>query len=531
MADLGVGSTIAGCRIEAVAGRGGMAVVYRAMQEALQRQVALKVIAPECARDEEFRARFKRETVIAASIDHPNAIPVYEAGERDGVLYLMMRYVDGTDLRQLLDREGPLTPARAAQLLVPVTAALHAAHRKGLVHRDVKPSNVLIAPNPDGDHVYLTDFGIARQTDASAAGGPITKTGMFVGTVDYMAPERIEGQRGDARSDIYAFGCMLFQTLTGQVPFPRASEVAKIYAHLSEPFPSLTAIRSDAPPALETVIDRATARSPDERYETAAEAGQALSAAAASEPTTPVARPALPAATVPASAPEPAAPTAPAPAGPTEPAQRPATAPTAGMPRRGRRSTVALAAGVAAVTVAAVALIASGALSGGGGGGGTVLREKTQANTGAAQASAVPALVPFSSTDLTASVPAKWNHRTKPGATLTRDQWTDPADPSTSVLVDAVAPSAVDGRASRNRDRGTRQPGYQEISFMPTTLAGRPAYGWEYRLPDKQRIDYFVNGCNTGYAIQGTAPPQRFAALRQTFQRVAESVRPPGCAA
>src|SRR5438045_3708952 len=143
MADLSVGSEFAGCRIEEVAGRGGMAVVYRATQLALERPVALKLIAPEYARDEEFRTRFRSETVIAASIDHPNAIPVYEAGERDGVLYLMMRYVDGTDLRSLLDREGPLEPERAAQLLVPVAAALHAAHRRGLVHRDVKPANVL----------------------------------------------------------------------------------------------------------------------------------------------------------------------------------------------------------------------------------------------------------------------------------------------------------------------------------------------------------------------------------------------------
>ncbi|MDX6666747.1 MAG: hypothetical protein QOK04_127, partial [Solirubrobacteraceae bacterium] len=401
-------------------------------------------------------------------------------------------------------------------------------------------SNVLIAPNPDGDHVYLTDFGIARQTDASGAGGPITKTGMFVGTVDYKAPERIEGKRGDARSDIYAFGCMLFQTLTGQVPFPRASEVAKIYAHLSEPFPSLTAIRSDAPPALETVIARATARSPDERYDTAAEMGQALSAAAASgpgvathpaaapEPTAPMEPPTTPA-TVPASGPEPAAPTAPARTEPAAPAPQPATAPTAGSPRRRRRTVVALAAGAVAVAVGAVALIASGALSGGGGGGGTVIREKTQSTTGAAQASAVPTLVPFSSSELTASVPSKWNHETKPGASLTRDQWTDPADPSTSVLVDAVGPSPVDQRASRNRNRGASQPGYEELSFQPATLGNRDAYAWEYRLPDKQRIDYFVNGCDTGYAIQGTAPPQRFAALRQMFQRVAESVQPPGC--
>jgi hypothetical protein len=192
---------------------------------------------------------------------------------------------------------------------------------------------------------------------------------------------------------------------------------------------------------------------------------------------------------------------------------------------------LALAAGVAAVTVGAIALIASGALSGSGGGGGTIIREKTtQSNTGGAgQTSTVPTLVPFSSSDLTANVPAKWTPRSSARGSLTRNEWTDPADPASSVLVDAVGASAVAARASRNHDRGTSQPGYQEIAFAPTTLAGRDAYAWEYRLPDKQRIDYFVNACDTGYAIQGTAPPQRFAALKQTFQRVAESVRPPGC--
>jgi hypothetical protein len=192
---------------------------------------------------------------------------------------------------------------------------------------------------------------------------------------------------------------------------------------------------------------------------------------------------------------------------------------------------LALAAGVAAVTAGAIALVASGALSGGGGGGGTIIREKTtQSNTGGAgQTSTVPTLVPFSSSDLTANVPAKWITRSSARGSLTRNEWTDPADPASSVLVDAVGASAVAARASRNHDRGASQPGYQEIAFAPTTLAGRDAYAWEYRLPDKQRIDYFVNACDTGYAIQGTAPPQRFAALKQMFRRVAESVRPPGC--
>src|SRR2546423_101582 len=222
MADLSVGAEFAGCRIEGVAGRGGMGVVYRATQLALDRLVALKVIAPDLARDEAFRARFQREARLAASIEHSNILPVYEAGERDGVLFLASRYVEGTDLRALLDRGGPLGPARAAELLAPVALALHAAHQRGLVHRDVKPANVLIASPGDAEreHVYLTDFGIARGEGKAAGEMTVTRTGMFVGTLDYMAPEQMTGERGDARSDIYSFGCMLFQMLAGPRPVP-----------------------------------------------------------------------------------------------------------------------------------------------------------------------------------------------------------------------------------------------------------------------------------------------------------------------
>jgi hypothetical protein len=330
---------------------------------------------------------------------------------------------------------------------------------------------------------------------------------------------------------------MLFQALTGQVPFPRPSEVAKIYAHLSEPFPSLTGIRPDLPPALEAVVGRATARSPDDRYETAAELAQALSLAGAASTRAAAAPPSPPPqATAPSEPPVPSTPTVPAaepkPATPTVPAaaERPITAPTTTMPARRRRGLV-LAAGGVAVVVGAAALIASGALSGGGSGGGTILHEKTQAasGAGAAQSTAAPTLVPYSSSDLVANVPAKWRRQSSARGSLTRNEWTDPADSSTSVLVDAVGPSAVDARASRNRDRGSGQPGYQEVAFAPTTLAGQPAYAWEYRLPDKQRIDYFVNRCDAGYAIQGTAPQARFAALKQMFRRVAQSVQPPGC--
>lgn len=285
MSDISVGSTVAGCRVEAVAGRGGMGVVFRATQTALRRPVALKVIAPHLAQDAAFRARFTREARIAASIDHPNVIPIYETGELDGSLYLMMRWVDGTDLRSLLAAEGRLSPSRAIALMRPVALALAAAHRRGLVHRDVKPANVLIA-TADGteEHVYLTDFGIARYVEGDT---PTTRTGVLVGTLDYIAPERIEGGRGDAGSDIYAFGCMLFELLTGSVPFGRTSDLARMHAHLNDPPPSARTTVADVPPLLDSVIACAMAKQPAERYATASELATALQRAgeqAESEP-------------------------------------------------------------------------------------------------------------------------------------------------------------------------------------------------------------------------------------------------------
>ena len=251
-----------------------MGVVFRARQLALDRPVALKAIAPHLAQDENFRARFQRESRIAASIDHPNVIPVYEAGELEGALYLIMRWVDGTDLRTLIAAAGRLAPDRAIELLAPVASALAVGHRRGLIHRDVKPANVLIADGGgDPDHVYLTDFGIARELDADTGA---TRTGVLVGTLDYTAPERIEGGRGDAASDIYAFGCMLYETLTGTVPFDRPTELAKMHAHLNDPAPSARVIAPAVPVLLDAVITRAMAKAPGERFANAGELATAM---------------------------------------------------------------------------------------------------------------------------------------------------------------------------------------------------------------------------------------------------------------
>ena len=234
---LAPGGTFAGYRIEALVGRGGMGVVYRATDLSLERPVALKLITPELARDAHFRARFLREPRLAAALDHPNVVPIYEAGEREGQLYLAMRYVSGSDLKTTLEREGSLTPQRALPILEQIAGALDAAHRRGLVHRDVKPANMLL--DEDG-HAYLTDFGVTKQV-----GGASTDAGTAVGTLDYLAPEQIRGGAVDGRADCYALGCVLYECLAGKPPFRRETEGRTLWAHMQEeppPLPSLPAL-------------------------------------------------------------------------------------------------------------------------------------------------------------------------------------------------------------------------------------------------------------------------------------------------
>jgi serine/threonine protein kinase len=267
---LGPGDEIGGYRIEAVAGRGGMGVVYRARERRPNRIVAIKVIAPELAADSDFRARFELESNTAAEIEHPNVIPVYGVGEDHGLLFIAMRFVHGIDLGRLLRQTGRLPPQRAAHLIAQVAAALDAAHARGLVHRDVKPGNILVA---EDDHVYLTDFGLTKRAADSRG---MTKTGMLVGTVDYIAPEQVEGRPVDARTDVYALGCVTYEALSGSVPFPRESEIAKIFAHVNEEPPPLR----DQPPPLAAAVERAMAKRPADRFQSAGDFGRAVSAGA-----------------------------------------------------------------------------------------------------------------------------------------------------------------------------------------------------------------------------------------------------------
>ena len=271
--DLLPGAVIAGCRIEAVAGRGGMGIVYRATQLSLGRPVAVKLIAPDRAADPGFRERFERESRVAAAIDHPNVIPVYAAGEEGGHLYIVMRYVSGTDLQGLLARERQLPAADVAAIALQVGAALDAAHAVGLVHRDVKPANVLLG----GEHAYLADFGLSQVVGTETR---LTSTGQWIGTADFMAPEQFTGDEVDARADVYALGCVLYNALTGETPYPRGTVPATMLAHLHDEPPRPSSVADGVPAGFDRVIARALAKDPERRYPSTGDLGRAALAAA-----------------------------------------------------------------------------------------------------------------------------------------------------------------------------------------------------------------------------------------------------------
>jgi serine/threonine-protein kinase len=352
VAELAIGMDIGGCRVDELIGRGGMGVVYRGTDLKLNRPVAIKLIATEHATDPAVRRRFEREAQLMAAIDHPNVIPVYAAGEQDGHLYLVMRYIAGTDLHGLLKERTRLEPQEAARIVDALGGALDAAHAAGLVHRDIKPANVLLT----GNHVYLTDFGITRAIDSATR---FTDSDEWVGTVDYMSPEHLRGAETDARSDVYALGCLLHACLTGTPPFHRPSAAATILSHIEDQ-PPRASDTPGVPRAFDAVLSRALSKKPADRYPTAGALGTAALAAAKGRST-------------PRSGPRPAR------ARPSRAAQRPAPAPTAVMPgarsatgatarlrfyadRRRARMVAGVVGGLVAIGVAAgvVALVSGG---------------------------------------------------------------------------------------------------------------------------------------------------------------------------
>lgn len=274
--DLAAGEEFAGYRIERRLGRGGMGILYLAIEPGLDRRVALKLILPEVAADDVFARRFAEESRIAASIEHPNVVPIYAAGEEGGAPYIAMRYVAGSDLGLRLAHEGRLEPALATELIAQIGNGLDAIHAAGLVHRDVKPANVLLSGGEGAEHAYITDFGVARNV-ATQSG--LTQTGRFVGTLDYVAPEQISGGQVDARADVYALGCLLYKLLTGEVPFPREAEAARLYAHLHDPPPPPSLRAPEVPMALDDVVVRAMSKEAGDRYPSAGDLGRAAQAA------------------------------------------------------------------------------------------------------------------------------------------------------------------------------------------------------------------------------------------------------------
>ena len=276
--DTRVGTELGGYRIERVIGRGGMSVVYLAEHVRLGRKVALKVLAPELAGSERFHDRFLRESKLAASIDHPNIVPIYDADEAEGVLYIAMRYVEGSDLKQAIRGSGRLEPPRTSAIVDQVASALDAAHARGLVHRDVKPANVLLTLD---DHAYVSDFGLTKRA-VSVSG--LTETGQLIGTIDYVAPEQIRGDPVDQRADVYSLGCLLFECLTGHAPYPRDIEVGVLWAHVETPPPSLTEERPELPSEVDDVLALAMAKNPAERTAAAGDVAAGFRSALGLEP-------------------------------------------------------------------------------------------------------------------------------------------------------------------------------------------------------------------------------------------------------
>ena len=265
------GSEFAGYRIEGMLDRGGMGVVYKASDADLDRTVALKIIAPEHTQNPDAVNRFKAEARLAASLEHPNIVPIHRGGEYHGVLYLAMRFVPGTNLRQVIDR-GQLSMDQIRRVITSVAGALDAAHDRGLVHRDVKPANILLSGEGDHEHVYLTDFGLTKRLGSA---GSLTRTGAWVGTPDYVAPEQIQAGPVDGRADIYSLGCVLYEMLTGSVALPKDNDMAKLWAHVTDPPPAPSLKRPDAQ-AFDEVVARATAKDPNARYSRASELAAAV---------------------------------------------------------------------------------------------------------------------------------------------------------------------------------------------------------------------------------------------------------------
>jgi Protein kinase domain len=533
------GMVIADFRLDEQIGEGGMGVVWKARQLDLGRVVALKLIQPGMHGDPEFLDRFRHESRLAASIDHPNVVPVFGAGEEKGIRYIAMRYVDGTDLGEYLrSRDSPLPPPAAARLISQVAAGLDAAHAAGLVHRDVKPANVLLDAQL---HPYLTDFGLTKQI---ASQSNATRTGVWIGSVNYAAPEQIESGPVDARTDVYSLGCVLFEALTRRLPYARDSEMAVMYAKVNEP-PLLPAqVDPRLPREFDEVIRRALARNPEDRHPSAGDLGRAATAAAHGEraggPERTVARGAA------------------ASAGGYEPTQStpvPEHATQVMQTHRSRnRATVigAMLAGVAIVALAAILISKSGSsepdsskAEASAGQRKHVAKKagaKATASEAPRSAAAEPKLRAVSNPPAEAApleqfhgrlyyaeVPVGWTAEEieEHPSTYYQSKWRNPEDENTSVTIDSqvhTASSDVVEDAEGVREETARTPGYRELAFEETALQGQQAVRWVFEVEEDRRVDYFVISCGIGFGLLGSTSPSTFGRWAPTFHAVADSV-------
>jgi serine/threonine protein kinase len=537
-----VGDRLGDFEIVRALGEGGMGVVYLARDERLDRRVALKVIAPRLAHDPEFQKRFETEARSAAAIDHPNAVAVYSAGSLDGELYMAMRYVEGTDLRRRLAEGCALDPAAAVAILADVAAALDAAHAAGLVHRDVKPGNVLLAGAPDRPAAYLTDFGLTRGRHGGSE--QLTGTGQWIGTLDYVAPEQMASERVDARTDVYALGCVLYEMLAGAVPFP-GSDVQKVMAKANQPVPALPGELSRFDP----VIARATDRDPAHRYRSAGDLARAARAALEGEEPQlterGVATGAAAAGMLETAPSEP--PTAPTHVAP--PRTDPPTRRMPSEPRREKRdgSGARIAAIVGGAVVLAAGLIAGALILAGRGGSDsrTVVNRATttvaaaalspEAGEAAATASqspreSSPSSSEFQTAAYSVAIPASWtqteSEKVARDGSYVENKWASPAG-GEEVLIDESAsepaPPPESAEAIRTDLEAAEEPVYSARDGLYKGGALGSEIDFEASSGLRQRADFFFDRGGSGFAVLGSAEDQ--ATARSLIGPVVSSLR------
>ncbi len=508
-------------------GDGGMGVVYLARDERLDRQVALKVIAPWLAHDPEFQKRFETEARSAAAIEHPNAIAVYSAGSLDGELYMAMRYVEGTDLRHLLAEQGTLDPAQAVAILADVAAALDAAHAAGFVHRDVKPGNVLLADGPELLSAYLTDFGLTRGQHGGAE--QLTGTGQWIGTLDYVAPEQMSNARIDARTDVYALGCVFFEMLAGAIPFP-GSDLQKVIAKANQAVPPLPVERS----RFDSVIARATDREPDNRYRSAGDFARAARAALeGSEPQLTergVATGAAAAGML--EAPSNAAATAPTRTAPPRADPPTRRMPSEPPPRQRDGSGTRTAAIIGGALVLAAGLIAGALIFNGKGGGDsrTVVSRATttvaetapapeaseEVVTSSAAASSAPS--EFQTAGYSVAIPAGWtqteSEKVARDGSFVENTWSSPTGDE-EILIDESAGEPAPPAESAEAIRTDLEAAEEHIYAVRDGVSKGDTYGSEIDFQAssglRERADFFLDRGGSGFAVLASAEDQATA--------------------